>query len=170
MTEKKIEYWLRGPLPNTPLLLQPIAHALLQARDEIFDIMIDFPEENLWVKPFGVASVGFHLQHLTGVLDRLFTYAKAEMLSPNQLAYLSTEGKDLQKNITVENVLQTFSKQVDAAIEQLNKTDENALTEARFVGRAKVPTSQMGLFVHSAEHIMRHTGQLLVTVKYIKFQ
>jgi uncharacterized damage-inducible protein DinB len=171
MTQKnRTEYWLRGPLPNMPSLLQPVAHALLQARDEINDTIIDFDEEKLWIKPFGMASVGFHLQHLTGVLDRLLTYAKNEMLSPIQLAYLSAEGDSSQKDITVENLLEAFSKQVDKAIEQLNITNEATLTETRLVGRAKIPSTQMGLFVHSAEHTMRHTGQLLVTVQIVKFQ
>jgi hypothetical protein len=35
----------------------------------------DFPTKLLWERPANVASVGFHLQHLAGVLDRLFTYA-----------------------------------------------------------------------------------------------
>ena len=29
------EVWLRGPLPAVPPLLQPVAHALLQAREEL---------------------------------------------------------------------------------------------------------------------------------------
>ncbi len=169
-TKNKTEYWLCGPLPNTPTLLQPIAHALLQARDEIMEMMIDFPKEKLWLKPLGMASVGFHLQHLTGVLDRLFTYSKGEMLSPGQLTYLSAEGDSNQNNITVEFLLAAFSKQVDAAIGQLNKTNEATLTETRYVGRAKIPSTQMGLLVHAAEHTMRHTGQLLVTVRLLKSQ
>ena len=67
------EYWMSGPVDNIPALLQPVAHALLQANLEINHLMQDFPEEKLWEKPAGVASPGFHLQHLTGVLDRLFT-------------------------------------------------------------------------------------------------
>ena len=65
------EVWLRGPLPDMPPLLQPIAHALLQAREEVNALMATFPVDLLWQRPAGVASVGFHLQHLTGVLDRL---------------------------------------------------------------------------------------------------
>lgn len=68
-----------------PPLLQPVAHALLQAREEVEALMLDFPEALLWERPAGVASVGFHLQHLTGVLDRLLTYARGEALSQGQL-------------------------------------------------------------------------------------
>src|SRR5580693_965844 len=87
------EYWLRGPVAGIPALLQPVAHALLQSRDEVNTLMQGFPEERLWDRPGGVASPGFHLQHLAGVLDRLFTYADGEALSPRQLEELAGEGK-----------------------------------------------------------------------------
>src|SRR5690242_9408896 len=85
------EVWLRGPLPSIPSLLQPVAHALLQAREEVMELMEGFPEELLWERPAGVASPGFHLQHLSGVLDRLFTYARGEALDRGQLDALATE-------------------------------------------------------------------------------
>ena len=80
MTDKLPEVWLRGPVAGVPPPLQPVAHALLQAREEVEGLMQDFPEPKLWEKPAGVASVGFHLQHFAGVLSRLFTYARGESL------------------------------------------------------------------------------------------
>src|SRR5207253_992178 len=85
--------WQRGPVENIPALLQPVAHALLQAKEEVSEIVKGFPDSHLWQKPAGVASVGFHLQHLTGVLDRLFTYARGEALQAEQLKALAEEGK-----------------------------------------------------------------------------
>jgi len=87
-----MEYWLSGPVENIPSLLQPVAHALLQAREEVRESVKDFPQSLLWHRPGGAASVGFHLQHLTGVLDRLFTYARGEHLNHQQLEYLKAEG------------------------------------------------------------------------------
>jgi hypothetical protein len=84
-TEKLPEVWLRGAVENIPSLLQPVAHALLQAREEVNEMMKDFPDELLWIKPANAASAGFHLQHLVGVLDRLFTYAHGNSLSEEQL-------------------------------------------------------------------------------------
>ena len=63
-----LEVWLRGPVSGVPSLLQPVAHALLQAREELNAAMHDFPPALLNERPAGVASVGFHLQHLAGVL------------------------------------------------------------------------------------------------------
>ncbi|WP_091380263.1 DinB family protein [Mucilaginibacter mallensis] len=163
--KNKAEVWLRGPLEGIPPLLQPVAHALLQAREEINGLMNNFPDKLLWERPVGMASPGFHLQHLTGVLDRLFTYAKGEQLTQQQLDYLASEGKDQQQN--VQTLLNNFNHQVDRAIKQLGETDETTLTETRGVGRAQIPSTVIGLLVHSAEHTMRHTGQLLVTARIL---
>ena len=163
----KIEFWLNGPVPDVQPLLQPVAHALLQAHDEVESAVKDFPDKLLWVKPAGLASVGFHLQHLTGVIDRLFTYAKGEQLNEAQLTYLSLEGKN-DDTITVAHLIEAFHKQINTAIIQLKETEERILTETRWVGRKRIPSTTIGLFVHAAEHTMRHVGQLLVTTKWLR--
>lgn len=168
-TVNKPEVWLRGPLDNIPALLQPVVHALLQAREELNELMTGFPDSLLWNKVAGMASPGFHLQHLTGVLNRLFTYAKGEALSDYQLNYLKAEGKPIE-NIQATYLVQQFNLQVYSAIQQLSETDEATLTQARGVGRAQLPSTVMGLYVHAAEHTMRHLGQLLVTVNVLKAQ
>jgi uncharacterized damage-inducible protein DinB len=162
---KKPEVWLRGPLTGIAPLLQPVAHALLQAREEVNMMMADFPEAMLWEKPAGMASPGFHLQHMAGVLDRLFTYANEGQLMAEQLDYLSAEGKPAEK---VYNLVEAFNHQVDLAVKQLAETDESTLIAKREVGRARLPSTVIGLLVHAAEHTMRHTGQLLVTVNVLK--
>lgn len=162
--ERLPEVWLRGPLPDIPALLQPVAHALLQAREEVVAEMVDFPEELLWERPRGVASVGFHLQHLAGVLDRLFTYAQGQVLNERQAEALAAEGVPAA-GINVHQLVASFNSQVDRALEQLRATDEGTLPEYRRVGRAKLPSTVLGLLVHAAEHTQRHVGQLLVTVR-----
>lgn len=164
---KKREVWLRGPVPGIPPLLQPVAHALLQAREEVAGMMQDFPKEKLWEKPAGLASTGFHLQHLSGVLDRLFTYARGEQLSKLQLDYLAGEGKAMD-NETIPVLLQRFTDGVDEALDQLWRTDEATLTDNRSVGRANLPSTVIGLLFHAAEHTQRHVGQLLVTARVVR--
>lgn len=161
------EVWLRGPLPGMPPLLQPVAHALMQAREEVAVLMHDFPEHKLWERPAGVASAGFHLQHLTGVLDRLFTYARNEPLSADQLKALESEGNPGGTTLSVPMLVQQFHSQVDQALQQLQRTDEQTLTDVRGVGRAQIPSTVLGLLIHAAEHTMRHVGQLSVTVRVI---
>jgi len=166
--DKLPEVWLRGPLNNIPALLQPVAHALLQAREELNELMTGFPDELLWEKVAGMASPAFHLQHLTGVLDRLFTYARIETLTPEQLNYLAAEGKPTIKIYTVAELVMNFYNQVNQALIQLSQVDETQLTDNRGVGRAQLPSTLIGLYTHSAEHTMRHLGQLIVTVAVLK--
>jgi uncharacterized damage-inducible protein DinB len=162
------EVWLRGPLDNIAELLQPVAHALLQAGEEVYSLMQGFPDELLWEKPGGLASPGFHLQHLSGVINRLFTYAREEQLNDIQLAALASEDKPGKDSITTTALVAQFDKQIQDTLTQLAQTNEANLTEKREVGRGKLPSTVIGLYVHAAEHTMRHVGQLLVTVKVLK--
>jgi uncharacterized damage-inducible protein DinB len=129
--------------------------------------MENFPDSELWHQPASVASVGFHLQHLTGVLSRLFTYARGEMLSEQQLEALQTEGKSFE-GCTVPLLLRKFHDQVETCLQQLRQTDERMLNEVRRVGRKQIPSTVLGLLVHAAEHTQRHAGQLYVTMRVVK--
>lgn len=164
----KREVWLRGPVDGVPALLQPVAHALMQSREEVEAMMSGFPDIFLWVKPSGMASPAFHLQHLTGVLDRLFTYARGEMLNSKQLDYLAMEGRETANAPGSAELVGAFGRQVDVAIVQLRNTSQDTLIEARGVGRSQVPSTVIGLLFHAAEHVMRHTGQLLVTSRLLQ--
>ena len=160
------EFWLSGPIEGINPWLQPVAHALLQSEREVRNTMQEFPDEKLWEKPAGMASVGFHLQHLAGVLDRLFTYARGEALSNSQLSFLSQESQP--NELSSKTMVDSFTKKVKESIDQLQLLKEKDLLLARGVGRAQLPSNVLGLLFHAAEHSMRHTGQLLVTVAVVK--
>jgi uncharacterized damage-inducible protein DinB len=126
--------------------------------------MTGFSEDRLWLRPGGVASAGFHLQHLTGVLDRLFTYARGEQLNADQLKRLEAEGRP-NPLLRSADLVAAFRAQVTRALAELRTTDERTLTEPRTVGRGMLPSTVLGLLFHSAEHVQRHVGQLLVTIR-----
>ena len=161
------EVWLRGALPHVTPVLQPVAHALLQAREEVDALTAAFPDDRLWHRPAGVASVGFHLRHLAGVLDRLTTYARGEALSTAQLAALASE-EIPDPALTAVGLAADFATAVDRAYAQLRATDAATLLDARGVGRAGLPSTVLGLLVHAAEHTMRHVGQLTVTARVVQ--
>ena len=162
------EAWLRGPVEGVPDVLQPIAHALLQAREEARSVMQDFPPQLLWERPVGLASAGFHLQHIAGVIDRLFTYARGETLSPAQQNGLGVEGRQPDTGGNVGDLLAEIDAQVDRALNQLRAMQPHTLTDARAVGRKELPSTVMGLLFHAAEHSQRHVGQLLVTARWLQ--
>lgn len=165
---QQLEVWQRGPLSEISPLLQPVAHALLQAREEINEYMDEFPAKLLWIRPAGMASVGFHLQHLSGVLDRVFTYARAESLSEFQFKQLHEEGSGDVDPFVVKDLVNRFNTQVDLALDQIKQTDDATLPDYRGVGRAGLPSTVIGLLFHAAEHTMRHVGQLMVTAAIVK--
>lgn len=107
------EVWQRGPIPGIPALLQPVAHALLQAKEEVDTITSDFADSLIWQGPAGVASPAFHMQHLSGVLDRVFTYAKNEALTDGQLECLKLEGISNQPDVNIESLLSRFHTQIN---------------------------------------------------------
>ena len=162
------EAWLCGPVEGVPDVLQPIAHALLQAREEARHLMQDFPPHLLWERPAGLASVGFHLQHIAGVVDRLFTYARGESLSREQQEILAVEGRQPDTGGSIEELLDMIDAQVDRALDQLRTMQPRTLTDARAVGRKQLPSTVMGLLFHAAEHVQRHVGQLLVTARMLQ--
>lgn len=180
----KPEVWLRGPVDGVRPGLQPVAHALLQAREELHDLVSGLTSEELWASPGGeVATMGFHLRHLTGALDRLFTYARGEVLSqeqrkalaeesirpsPEEVASWRTNSVGAADAWSGQTLLAEADRVLDEALEQLRRTDEESLGIPREVGRARLRSSVRGLLFHGAEHTARHAGQIATTRKVLR--
>ena len=161
------EWWQRGPIDGVPGVLQPIAHILLQVRESVGELVEPLTEQEWNARPAGVASAAFHVRHMTGVIDRLFTYARGSALSAEQLAAIPLEGAELRA-ADVATALAALSARVDAALGELRAIDITTLGEFRGVGRAQLPSTVIGCLVHGAEHAMRHVGQLSVTVRVVR--
>ena len=161
------EWWQRGPVEGVPAVLQPVAHILLQVRESVGEIVDGLSEDEWNRRPAGVASAAFHVRHITGVIDRLFTYARGQALSAEQLAAIRLEGSPLVA-ADVPGVLDAISRRVDAALAELKTIDVTTLGDFRGVGRAQLPSTVIGCLVHGAEHAMRHVGQLSVTVRVVR--
>jgi uncharacterized damage-inducible protein DinB len=162
------EAWLRGPVPGIPDLLQPVAHALTAAAEDVVASVSGLSTAQLWLQPGGAASIGFHLQHLSGSTDRLFTQARGEALSDAQKAALVAERSPTEPRPTSDELLQVWHATVDRALRQLASTRETDLRVQRLVGRAQLPSTTLGLLVHAAEHATRHVGQIITTAKIIR--
>lgn len=161
------EWWQRGPIEGVPAELQPVAHILLQVRESVGEIVEGLTDEQWNARPAGVASAAFHVRHMTGVIDRLFTYARGESLTEAQFASLKQEGAPLDV-ADVPAVLAALSARVDAAVSELRLVDTSTLGDFRAVGRAKLSSTVIGCLVHGAEHAMRHVGALSVTVRVVR--
>lgn len=161
------EAWLRGPLDGVPTQLQPVAHALAQALEDVERAGAPLTPEELRARPGGAASVGFHLRHLAGSTDRLLAYARGEQLAPAQLALLAAEEEEAP-GVGAAELLAGVRAAVGRALEQLRATPEASLDELREVGRGRLPSSVRGLLYHVGEHTARHAGQVVTTARVVR--
>ncbi|MGE3959026.1 MAG: DinB family protein [Vicinamibacterales bacterium] len=158
------EIWLTGPVPGYEPLLMPVVHSLLQVKAEIDALLPALTDEQLWERPNGAASIGFHILHIGGSTDRLMSYARGERLTPEQLAAAKAEATDRPDREALRSAVHA---QIDGALEQVRTTPVGALTEERKVGRAGLPSTTLGLMFHVAEHATRHAGQAITTARIL---
>jgi uncharacterized damage-inducible protein DinB len=163
------EWWQRGPVTGVPDALQPVAHMLLQLRDEVPAVVAPLSWAQWNERPAGVASVAFHVRHIAGVLDRLFTYARGAKLTDAQFAALKEESAPLTAD-TRDSLIDALISQIESRLDELRGLDPAMLSDVRTIGRAQLPSTVLGCLVHGAEHGMRHLGQLVVTVRVVAAQ
>jgi hypothetical protein len=157
------EAWLRGPVPGVAAVLQPAAHALIQADEDVAALAPSVPTEVLWAER-GAATAGFHLLHLAGALDRLYGYARGEGLSDAQKTVLRAEAVP-HPELDGPALARHVSGAIERGLTQLRATDAASVFDERKVGRAGLPSTVIGLLFHGAEHTTRHAGQFITTVK-----
>jgi hypothetical protein len=162
------EVWLRGPMAGVPPLLMPAAHALAGAGEDVARAAAGLTVGQLWARPAGVASVGFHLRHIPGILDRLLTYARGEPLTEAQLAYLRAEPDPGDPAPSVGELLRGVDLAIEGALAQIRATREEDLLLPRGVGRLQLPSTVIGLIFHAAEHAQRHTGQVVTLSRIVR--
>ena len=156
--------WLTGPVDGVAPIFQPAAHALLQARAEVDELAPALTDVQLW-QPRGTgATAGFHLLHLCGALDRLFTYARGEMLTDAQKAAARAEAQP-HPELTGVALAARVGAAVETALAQLRATDPATAFDAVKIGRAGLPSTVLGCLFHGAEHSARHAGQFITAVK-----
>ena len=164
---KQPDVWLRGPVAHVPALLQPAAHALLQAVEDVDRVVAQVAQVDLWRRPTSAASLGFHLKHLSGATERLMSYGMGRTLSPAEREWLALEPMDGAPEGDAAALGLRFWTVVQGAINEMAAYPESRLTEARGIGRAQQPTTALGCFFHAGEHASRHAGQLITTAKLL---
>jgi uncharacterized damage-inducible protein DinB len=122
----------------------------------------------LWRDPGGIARIGFHLNHLAGSTDRLFTYARGEELNDQQTAAMKEEKTIHDRKPSCQQLLDRLRTTFEAAFSQLRNTNPADFESPREVGRAKMPSTVIGLLFHAAEHAQRHLGQVTTTVRLLQ--
>ena len=160
--------WQRGPVAGFPAEMQPAVHAFLDVIEECALEVSDLTHEQLWARPGGVASVGFHLMHVAGSTDRLISYAFGEALNDTQREYLKTEAVVQDASVTPAMLAARSGQFMRETMDRLRDLDPATYQEIRYVGRARIESTVWGLVFHAAEHAARHAGQLVTTSRVLR--
>ena len=83
----------------------PVALALMQSRKDLREAAEPLSTGELWQRLGGAASVGFHLRHISGSVDRLFTYARGQPVRDEQLIAMRREGNPCSPPATARELL-----------------------------------------------------------------
>lgn len=164
----QVDPWLRGPVPGISALLQPAAHALVLAREDVDQALAGLSEDDFWAQPGGITPLGFHVVHMAGATDRLMTYARGEALSEAQKAAAGAEKGLTTARPAIAAAVEMWRGAYDRAIEQLRSTPDPDLAKPIAIGRAQLPSSVIGAMFHAAEHAGRHAGQVVTTSKLLR--
>lgn len=159
------EPWLTGPIEGVDALIAPVFYTFEQTRQELAQHTEGLTADQLWERPHGLTSVGFHIRHIAGSIDRLSTYLRGQMLSEQQLAALKQEG---EPGASREELLEAVARATAECEAYLRTVDLASLRDFRGIGRKQLPTTVHGLIVHIAEHTFRHLGQAITTGKLVR--
>jgi hypothetical protein len=141
-------------------MLAPLYRSFEMAREDLDRYTAALTEGLLWARPGGAAPVGFHIRHAGRSAERLMTYAVGGSLSAAQRDLLATE---LDPGEDRDALLRELNQRLDFAWSLALTLDPERLAESRGVGRLQLPTTVIGLVLHTAEHTQRHVGQAITT-------
>jgi uncharacterized damage-inducible protein DinB len=160
MADPLPEPWLRGSIPGVHPLVMPVLFSFMQVREDLQKHTAGLTREQVWRRFENAPSLGFHLKHIAGSVDRLTSYLCGNPLSEEQLQFLKTEARE---DTELDALLQEVDRSLQAAEAKLQALNPETLYDLRTVGRKQLPTTVIGLIVHLAEHTQRHLGQAITT-------
>ena len=156
------EPWLRGPIPGVDSLTAPILYSFEQAYEDLAKYTAGLSVDQIWATPHGFGSLGFHLRHIAGSVQRLMTYVQGRQLSDAQMAEIKIQH---EPGATREELLAGLRASFENAGAVVRAIGPATLAEPREVGRKRLPTTVIGLLTHIAEHTQRHVGQAISAAK-----
>jgi uncharacterized damage-inducible protein DinB len=161
------EPWLRATLSDVLPVQRAVLHALELAREDLDRWCAGLTDEELNSRPAPIASVAFHLHHISRSIDRLLSYAEGRPLNSEQAAALESE---LDPSATRSELFAELADAFERAATRIRALAPNQIDEPRIVGIKKLPTTVAGLLIHVADHTQRHVGQAVTTSKLILAQ
>jgi uncharacterized damage-inducible protein DinB len=165
MPDLQPEPWMRGIVPGIDPVMGHLLRASEHIREDIEKAIAPLTQAQLWAKPSGMTSAGFHVKHLAGSIERLCTYLAGNQLNEQQIAAMKAEGSGSE---SAEELLDAVRNAL-ARYETLVQTMAPAhFGDIREIGRKRLQTTAISLAIHIAEHGQRHVGQAISAAKLAK--
>jgi uncharacterized damage-inducible protein DinB len=146
--------------------VHPVTGHLLRAaeqiREDVGEALAPLTAEQVWAKPLGMTSAGFHAKHLAGSTQRLCTYLEGGQLSAEQLAEIPAEGTGGESAAELMANVEAALARLETLVRKMAPEEFGGIRE---IGRQRLETTAVGLAIHIAEHGQRHTGQLVSAAK-----
>lgn len=162
--EPQPEPWLRGILPGIDPVIEHLLRASEQIREDIGRAISNLSIEQLWARPNGMTSAGFHAKHLAGSTERLCTYLEGKPLNSAQLTALMEESHGQESALELLAAVNEALTRYEHLVRAL--TPEH-FGEVREIGRKRLRTTAISLAIHIAEHGQRHVGQAISAAKLV---
>src|ERR1700689_4791854 len=87
------EPWMRGILPGVDPVIGHLLRASEHIQEDLERAIAPLSVDQIWSKPHGMTSAGFHAKHLAGSTERLCTYLEGNRLTEEQLAAIGQENQ-----------------------------------------------------------------------------
>ncbi len=153
---------MRGVIAGVHPVTAHLFRASEQIREDAQSALGDLTPEQIWSKPNGMTSAGFHAKHLAGSTTRLVTYLEGNQLMPNQLAAIASEGAGDEAAGQLQTLIEAALDRYDHAIRNLKPEDFAAIRE---IGRKRYQVTAVSIAIHIAEHAQRHIGGMIAAAK-----
>lgn len=156
------EPWMRGIVPGIHPVTAHLLRAIEQIREDADTALNGLSVSQIWSRPNGMTSAGFHAKHLAGSTERLSTYLAGNPLTPDQLSAIAaeTEGEETPAELLAS--INTTLDRYDNLIRNLNQEEFGIIRE---IGRRRYQTTAISVAIHIVEHAQRHIGGLIAAAK-----
>jgi hypothetical protein len=159
------EPWMRGIVPGINPVIGHLLRASEHIREDIERTIAPLSTEQLWARPNGMTSVGFHAKHLAGSTERLSTYLEGRQLSAEQIAAMKAESTGEESAGQLIAAVRTALAHYEELARSLKPEHFGDIRE---IGRKRLQTTAISVAIHIAEHGQRHVGQAISAAKLVK--
>jgi uncharacterized damage-inducible protein DinB len=162
MPDSLPEPWMRGIVPGIDPVIGHLLRASEQIREDLENAIGPLTTQQLWARPNGMTSAGFHAKHLAGSTERLCTYLEGHQLNADQLAALKAEDAGEE---SADDLLAAVRRALARYEELVRAITPERFGAVREIGRRRLQTTAISVAIHIAEHGQRHVGQAISAAK-----